>query len=104
MVEIQPEILNLVDSYILLLEKNGFNITEAYLFGSLINGKFDEWSDIDLAVVSEKFDGDRFEDKEKIRGFYRKIDDRLSILPLNKESLDSYFIQKEVIEKGIRVH
>ncbi|MDC7126133.1 MAG: nucleotidyltransferase domain-containing protein [Spirochaetales bacterium] len=31
--------------------KSEFNIDEIYLYGSYANGNFDEWSDIDLAVI-----------------------------------------------------
>lgn len=104
MAEIQPEILDIAKRYINILEDNGFPIKEAYLYGSYVLGNYNEWSDIDLAVVSDKFEGTRFLDKEKIRGLYRQVDLRLSVLPLNNESLDSYFIQKEVIEKGIKIN
>ncbi|MCL5991613.1 MAG: nucleotidyltransferase domain-containing protein [Bacteroidetes bacterium] len=103
MAPIKTEILNIVKTYINLLEDTGFPVKEAYLYGSYSHGVEDEWSDIDLAVVSDNFEGNRFKDKEKIRGLYRKVDYRLSILPLNKSSLDSFFIQSEIINKGIRI-
>jgi uncharacterized protein len=103
MAEIEPEILELIKKYIGLLNENGFQIKKAYLYGSYVNGNQNEWSDIDIAIISDKFEGNRFFDKEKIRGLYRMIDNRISVLPLNEESLDSFFIQKEVIEKGIRI-
>ena len=37
----------------------------AILFGSYAQGTFNEWSDIDLAIVSKVFVGDRFEDRKK---------------------------------------
>jgi predicted nucleotidyltransferase len=103
MVEIQDSIKNPIVKYLDLLQINGFPVKEAYLFGSYANGIPNEWSDIDLAVISDKFEGNRFLDSEKILGLYSQIDLRLSILPLNKDSLDSYFIKKEVIDKGIKI-
>jgi predicted nucleotidyltransferase len=85
------------------LKSKGFVVNEAYLFGSYVNGIPNEWSDIDLAVVSENFEGNRYLDTGKILGLYRNIDIRLSVLPLSPDSLDSYFIQKEVIGKGIKI-
>lgn len=43
--------------YISLLEKRGLPIKEAYLFGSWAKGKEHKWSDIDVAIVSDKFRG-----------------------------------------------
>lgn len=99
----QNKVLNIAKKYVKLLNNQGFDIISAYLFGSYANNKQHEWSDIDLAVISDKFEGVRFNDKEKLRGIYRKVDDRLSILPLNPDSLDDMFIQSEVIRKGIKI-
>ncbi|MCX6155322.1 MAG: nucleotidyltransferase domain-containing protein [Candidatus Kapabacteria bacterium] len=79
MAQIEPQILKIAQDYILLLEDKGFSIHDAYLYGSYASGTQNEWSDIDLAIISDKFVGNRFLDKEKIRGLYRKIDLRLSI-------------------------
>jgi predicted nucleotidyltransferase len=103
MAEIQDSIRKPIGQYLELLQTKGFPVKEAYLYGSYANGLPDEWSDIDVAVVSDKFEGNRFLDSEKILGLYSKIDLRLSILPLSPDSLDSYFIQKEVIGKGIKI-
>jgi predicted nucleotidyltransferase len=34
---------------------NGISISEAYLFGSCVNGKQNIWSDIDVALVANSF-------------------------------------------------
>lgn len=92
MVEISIELKKKILDYIELVEQNGFPIRTAYLYGSYVNGENHEWSDIDLAIVSEKFDRNRFNDKMKILGLYRKIDDRISTLPLIPNDLtDSFF-------------
>ncbi len=42
----------------LLLKENGIEISAIYIFGSYANGDFDlEWSDIDIAIVSDNFSG-----------------------------------------------
>ena len=40
-----------------LLKTNGIDVYEAYLFGSAAMDKTDEYSDIDIAIVSEDFTG-----------------------------------------------
>ncbi len=100
---VDSEILSIIEKYLSVLEEKGFPIEHAYLFGSYANGTQNEWSDIDVAVISEYFQGNRFLDKEKIRGLNFAIDTRISVLPLNKESLDSFFYQHEIIKKRIRI-
>lgn len=103
MAKIRIDIKSIMENYLILLKQKGIGVNEAYLYGSYANGEPDEWSDIDVAIVSEQFDGNRFMDSEKIAGLFREVDIRLSILPLNQQSKSSFFIQKEVIEKGIRI-
>ncbi len=43
-----------------------FPVRYYYLFGSYAKGNPGEYSDIDVAVVSDKFIGDRFEDRENL--------------------------------------
>ena len=91
-----------INLYIKLVEDKGFPIQEAYLYGSYANGTPNECNDIDLAIISEKFEGNRILDREKILGLY--IDIRLSQLPLNPSSfIDSTFVQSEVVKKGIKI-
>ena len=104
MAEIKSEILNIAKKYVDLLNQSGFPISEAYLYGSYSNGTASEDSDIDIAIVSNKFEGNRFLDKSKIRGLYRKIDLRLSPYPLTKSDLtDNPFAIQEIVSKGIRI-
>lgn len=104
MVIIPDKILNSIKQYISTLELKGFPIKEAYLFGSYANGNATELSDIDIAVISDKFEGNRFLDKEKIRGIYWKIDEMLSPLPLSPNDLnDDWFVRSEIVEKGIKI-
>ncbi len=49
------------------LKAVGYNPTEAWLFGSVINGTVNPYSDIDLALWDEKFIGVPHLDGEKIK-------------------------------------
>lgn len=51
--------------FIALLNVNGINVHEAYLFGSAALGLADEYSDIDVAIVSDSFAGIPFYDVKK---------------------------------------
>jgi len=104
MAEDQTQIIEIANKFIELVKGRGIVVDSSYLFGSYANNNFDDWSDIDIAIVSESFEGNILIDIEKILGLSRLVDTRISVLPLNNESLDSYFIQKEVIEKGIKIN
>lgn len=104
MAEIDVKVIELIKEYLELLDQSGFAVRSAYLFGSYAHGQANEWSDIDLAVVSDSFEGNRFKDKEKIRGLYRKVDLRLSTLPMTQSDLlEDPFIYNEIYLKGIRI-
>lgn len=104
MAQIKSEILEIIQKYVKLLEDKGFPVKTVYLYGSYASGNETEMSDIDLGIVSNKFDGNRFLDKSKIRGLYRKIDLRLSTYPLIEEDLQNNpFVFHEIVKKGIRI-
>jgi|SRR6056297_2807383 len=86
MVEISPEIEAIVNRYIHVLEKSNIHIQEAILFGSYASQKYDKWSDIDIALISDDFEGVRFRDKEKIRKITLSVSSLLSPLPFKTEN------------------
>ncbi len=71
--------LNKTLSFLKLLKQGGIDVSEAYLFGSVLKGNSDTDSDIDVAVVSKDFQGLPYYDIKKISKFRRKIDLRLEI-------------------------
>ena len=103
MVEIDSEILEKAANYLELVKGKGIDIISAYIFGSYARNDSNELSDIDIAIVSDSFEGNQVTDFEKIIGLSRKIDSRISPYTLNRESLDSYFVQSEIINKGIKI-
>jgi uncharacterized protein len=64
-----------------LLRSNGIDVHEAWLFGSVVEDRQDEASDIDVAVVSRDFLGMPFYDVKKVSKFRRAIDLRIEIHP-----------------------
>ena len=93
-----------VESYIAQLESIGIHVEQAILFGSYASGNFDEWSDIDLAIVSNDFAGNRFEDRSKIRKITLQVNSDISPMPFRPEDFNEsdYFV-KEILETGIRI-
>ena len=98
------EIEKTVKTYIRQLENIGIHVQQAILFGSYANRKNDEWSDIDLAIVSNDFIGNRFEDRNKIRKITLKVNSDISPMPYRPEDFnDSDYFVKEILETGIRI-
>ena len=62
--------LSLIDE----LRKNGYTGSKAVIFGSIVNGKVHEHSDIDLALWDKKFTGCLSIDYEPIKHILRKYD------------------------------
>ena len=67
MAEIPNHVRRIIAQYLTSLRDHGFQIQDAILFGSYASGQANQWSDIDLALVSSEFEGIRFADKNKIR-------------------------------------
>lgn len=98
MAKIPTEIKNKLLKYIKELEANNIPITQAVLYGSYAKGTFNEWSDIDIALVSNAFEGKRFWDKQKIRKIKAKVDYSISPLPFRPEDFDeSDLFVKEIL-------
>jgi uncharacterized protein len=98
------KIENTVKSYIEQLQNIGIHVQQAILFGSYASGKYDEWSDIDLALVSNDFVGDRFADRNRIRRVTLQVNSDISPMPFRPEDFnDSDYFVKEILKTGIRI-
>ncbi len=104
MAKIPDKILNSIQKYITILNNNGFMISQAILFGSYAKGNYSEYSDIDLAIVSKRFEGIRFYDRNLIRKFKFKVNPDIEPLPFSNENFtkDDPFVQ-EILNTGFRI-
>ena len=104
MVEPEIEVLNKIKSFAEKVSKANISIQELYLFGSFASGKNDTNSDIDLALLSNDFQGISFLDYDKlIRALYES-DKRIE--PHTFKTDDAYsdpFFISEIKNKGIRI-
>jgi len=85
------------------LRENRIPISEAYLFGSYANGRNAEYSDIDVALVSEEFTGVRYYDVKKVGRLVRNIDFRIEVHPFALSDKGESMFLDEIIRTGIRV-
>ena len=75
----------IIKRYIQELERHQIQISEAIIFGSHARSAAKPHSDIDVALISSVFTGDRFEDRRRIVPLRRKIDRRIEPIPFKPE-------------------
>ncbi len=85
----KESIIRDIKRYIAELNKNGIPIQRALLFGSWAKGTGRGESDVDIALISDVFTGDRFEDRRKIVPLRRKINTRIEPMPFDPQTFDS---------------
>ncbi|MEK6764793.1 MAG: nucleotidyltransferase domain-containing protein [Planctomycetota bacterium] len=104
MVQFPAKVKNIIDRYIRELNRNKIPIKEAILFGSYAKGDYQEWSDIDIALVSDIFEGNRIDDKDKIRRITLSISSELEVIPFAPDdfNLQNPFA-KEILKTGIKL-
>lgn len=97
------ETLDIIQRYISILKENNINIQYVYLFGSNAYNNDNPDSDIDLAIVIDKFD-DSFSIQLKMMKLRRNIDTRLEPHPYTSEewTKENPFI-KEIILNGRKI-
>ena len=95
MAKIPDKVTSIIDQFLKELEKNNICIEQAILFGSYAQGTFNDWSDIDLAIVSKAFEGERFKDRNKIRRIKLSVSDDLEPIPYKPEefNIDNPFVK-----------
>lgn len=104
MAEIPFIVRTKLDKFLFLLNKKNINVQKAILFGSYANGKADKWSDIDIAIVSDDFSGNRFNDRLLLIDIVLEAGSDLSPLPFRIEDFDdNLFARDEIIKKGISI-
>ncbi len=90
--------------YIRSLTDAGIRIKKAYLYGSYAREAATKDSDIDIAIVSPDFTGDRFNDAILLKKFRINVDYRIEPLPLKPEDfIDSDPIVSEILSYAIPI-
>lgn len=98
------EDLNRILQKFLSLVAADFPVRACFLFGSYAKGCPSEYSDIDVAIVSDIFAGNRFRDRELLAKHILQTSYDLEVHPFKTENFTTDDpIVKEIIETGIRL-
>jgi predicted nucleotidyltransferase len=104
MVKVPSKIVKKINTFLIELQKSKIDIEQAILFGSYATGKNHKWSDIDLAIISKDFSGERFIDYDLFINAIRLSDSSIEPIAYRPEDFteDNLFV-KEILETGIRI-
>ncbi len=101
--ETKETILTIVKEYAGIVSKE-MHVSKVILFGSYSTGRQHEHSDIDVAIVSPDFTGDRIEDQFRLMKYRRGVDLRIEPMPFRPEEfmpLDPFV--RSIVETGVVV-
>ena len=102
----KAEVIELLKKYILLLNSNGISVYKAFLFGSYSTNTATEASDIDVMIVSEKYDETDDEAVGKIWKLTRMVSTKIEPLLIGKNrfiSDDNSPLIEQIKRQGIEL-
>ena len=104
----EKSVYRVIDNYISELKKHNVDLYSVYLFGSYAKGTSSDWSDIDLAVVVNKFTGDgkNIGDAIDFMSFLMKIANSNYIEPhpiLKDDFNETYPFALEILKTGKKI-
>ncbi len=104
MAQVPDKIVEIINKFIEEAKKDNITISKAVLFGSYSNNTYHEFSDIDIAVVSEDFEGISFYDSKKLNAAMLRTSIDIETHPYRPEEFtpENPFV-KEILETGIRI-
>lgn len=104
MVNIPNSVIEKINRFLELLKENHISVQKSYLYGSYANGTYNEWSDIDLAIISDDFSGNSFLDKVNLIDIIFQSGKDISPMPFKSEDFEnSPFARDEILKKGIKI-
>lgn len=105
MAKIPDEIREIIKKFLIEASKEQLHIARIILFGSYAKGNYTEWSDIDLAVVSEDFEGIRLFDNIKLDKPVLRTSSLLETYPFRPEDFNESnpFVRDEILKYGIEI-
>ena len=101
----KADVKKIVKKYAKNLHKSDFPFSAIYLFGSHVTGKARKWSDIDVAVISNKLKGNKEKNILRLLQLRRDIDTRIEPLGFTVREFqnDEDPMVYEIRKTGIRI-
>ncbi|MFH1030282.1 MAG: nucleotidyltransferase domain-containing protein [bacterium] len=99
------KVKKIIGEYAKKLRQEKFPIEAIYLFGSFSKNNPSKWSDIDIAVISEKFKKNWDYNESLLWEYARKVDTRIEPIGLTNEELreGATPLTAEIKKKGVRI-
>ena len=100
------EVIELLKRYILLLNSNGISVYKAFLFGSYSTNTATEASDIDIMIISEKYDETDDEAVGKIWKLTRMVSTKIEPFLIGKNKFisdDNSPLIEQIKRQGIEL-
>jgi len=100
------EVIELLRKYISLLNTNGISVYKAFLFGSYCSNTATDASDIDVMIVSDKYDETDDEAAGKIWRLTRLVSTKIEPFIIGKMKFSSDDVSpliQQIKEKGIEI-
>ncbi len=85
----KTEIKKIVKKYAQKLKKEKYPLSAIYLYGSWATGKANKFSDIDVAVISERLKRNWNYNEEILWQYTLEIDDRIEPIGLTKKDFEN---------------
>lgn len=101
----KKSVIKLVNDFISELKKKNISIRRAILFGSHAKGNAHKYSDIDVAIVADEFEGVNFIDLK----FFMDIKIKKKYALISTQTFNSNYFKKgdafiqEIIKSGIEI-
>jgi uncharacterized protein len=103
MAQINDDVMKIVRHFLDEIQKT-HKIELAFLYGSYAKGVSNQWSDIDIAIVSPDFSDDLLQERQVLTKLAIPIDNRIEPKPFNKKSFDPNDpLVNEITQNGIQL-
>jgi len=97
-------ILHKARKYLRLVEKEGIKVDRAYIYGSWAKHTQKEWSDIDIAIISRTFSGQKTRYWDILLPLVKEVDWRIEPMPFTpKRFIDENPLVWEIKKTGKRI-
>lgn len=101
----KEKVEEIVKKYIKAVKERDIAVDKVYLYGSYIKGEADEWSDIDIAIISPDFGQGKYLDEcLLLREIKRQVNLFISPEPYSLQEYNNAkkgdFLFDEIIKKG----